>query len=125
MAGGSAAQYQEVEGTEREKGARGRWTMPADAQSDAFPMWLAESSRRDVANASGGDNVAVAVHDPVTSVPSSARLTRDREPSFASVAKPVVQAPVAPTIVKQSAPAPLSSVFARLVQPDGSGTDGR
>jgi len=121
MAGGSPSQYQEVEGTEREQGARARWTKPVGALPNDLPTWLEESTQRDVGSASRADDVAVVARAPVVVSPPRAR---DREPSFVSVAPPVTPA-AEPVIEKQPRPAPLSSVFARLLKQGGSDADDR
>jgi hypothetical protein len=121
MAGGSPAQYQEVEGTEREQGARARWTTPADALSDDLPVWLEEPPRRAVVAPATEDDVAPVESAPEGTVEASLPVTEDGEPSLALVAAPDSATDnVAALADKAPASAPLSRVFARLLHQGGA-----
>ncbi len=140
VAGGSAAQYQEVERTEQLEGARGRWSAHADTDPDlaaqdvaaldaAQPLisWsiaaVTEEPPPVATAAQETPTIQAAVEAPVQAQTQSV-VGSSLEPALEPSVEPAAQATPAPTAAAPQAAA-LSSVFARLMARDEPRTDAR
>lgn len=137
MVGGDPSQYQEVEQTEQMQGSRGRWNTVAAAQPGCmFEAPIDVASEQDLAQPEVAREAEAPLPVETAEVEPAAppRLTGLIDwalPAPDSEPPPVVRAPLAQPAARANpepvAPppqsAPLSSVFARLLERDTSGTD--
>ncbi|WP_408588599.1 BcsR/BcsP family cellulose biosynthesis protein [Paraburkholderia bannensis] len=132
VAGGSPAQYQEVERAEQMEGARGRWSAHADTQPDPDQ----QDAEADNAQPLIAWSIAAVADEPPPVLPVAheasaparehtveAEVAAAVEAPVEPETQPVVAAQVAKALAIETAPAPvaapqaaaLSSVFARLM----------
>jgi hypothetical protein len=145
VAGGSAAQYQEVERTEQLEGARGRWSAHADTDTDP-DLAAQDEAAPDAAQPLISWSIAAVTEEPPPVVPAAQdapaiqaandapvevetqpalqsslepelklELKSELKPAFEPIAEPAAQATPAPATGAPQ-PAALSNVFARLME---------
>jgi hypothetical protein len=141
VAGGSAAQYQEVERTEQLEGARGRWSAHADTDTDP-DLAAQDEAAPDAAQPLISWSIAAVTEEPPPVVPAAQdasaiqaadeapvevetqpalqsslepELKPELKPAFEPIDEPAAQATPAPTTGAPQSAA-LSNVFARLME---------
>lgn len=126
VAGGSPAQYQEVERTEQMQGARGRWSAHADAQPELDLPDAEVEAEADAAQPLIEWSIAAVTDEPPPVLPVAQEAPAIEDTAEAAAHIPVeaeaqaAAAAIVATPAAEIAAAPqgaaLSSVFARLME---------